>query len=107
MADVSFWNDFRIGVQEYILSLEPSLEGKPLPYLNRASDTQKLLQRIQKAGAPSESVRALALALLDAYECDWKKPDLSRQVQRVNNERKLVEEDVIARALKPTRKANG
>ena len=107
LADGAFWNDFRIGAQQYILSLEPSLEGKPLPYLNYPSDTQKMLQRIQKAGAPSESVRALALALLDAYECDWKKPDLSRQVQRVNNERKLVEEDVIARALKPTRKANG
>jgi hypothetical protein len=100
-AIIPLWNEFRIGLTRYVLSLEPDLEEKALPYgATKASPLEAVLRRIEtELPDGPERVRQLALALLDRFECSWTPQSLPRHVQAINEELQLVPQDVLARAF--------
>jgi hypothetical protein len=75
-VDSNFWNSFRYGVTDYILSTT----GVPFPS-GRLQDQMigKALRQIEADLLDQrESVLQLALTLLDRFECDWTQQNLKQ-----------------------------
>ncbi len=99
---VELWNDFRHSLIAYILSTEEKLTGDPkrplaLEFHLLSSLSASLKSLEAKVG--KEAVRKLVLALLERYQCDWTKRNLSQNILRVNNELNLIQAQIIQEAF--------
>jgi hypothetical protein len=98
-AHHTFWNSFRNGVTDYILSTTQV----PIPIPNRYQQDQiidKALRQIEaELSNKRESVFQLALALLDRYDCDWTEQNLKQKIMAINEELKLMPPEIITRAF--------
>lgn len=98
---ISFWNDFRHSLTDYILSTEP---GGSRMIANFGRSTQwsllEVLRQMEKnLQGNSKPVREMALALLDRYECDWTEANFLEKALVVNQKLKIMEDRIIQDAV--------
>lgn len=101
-TDMVFWQNFRRGPVDYIISTEQKLSGEGnFRPTQQGMRTYQLLKRMESLlGGNSQPVRKLSLALLDEYRCNWSERNFLQNALDINRKLGIMSESVIVEAFK-------
>jgi hypothetical protein len=90
-----FWNEFRTSVVGYLIRSVP--EFSKVQFYPQYQSFSRILKYMERSNP--DSVKRLAIELLDGYECDWTRRAIREKVKKIDHERGLLLAHIIDEAF--------
>jgi hypothetical protein len=97
-SNPGLWNDYRYSVENYIVTTDPTepIEN-PLTWIV-GGKVDRMFKHLD-ARAGRDATRRFAIALLEAYGCDWNQTNLTAKLKAFNTTGKFVPDNELTAAL--------